>query len=106
MKFLATYDGSSNSAEAVAKAVELAGEIGAELMATLGGPPATILVEAFSYGEDTAAHIAHVAADRGSDMVVIASKRASGVRGLIGGSVAQHVIRLSPCPVFVVRPGM
>ena len=143
MKFLAAYDGSENSAEAVAKAVALAGEIGAELtilrvlnpltdaigefapsaseglkiviareetqiselLEALGSPPATPLVEAFSHGETVARHIARVAADQNSDIVVIASKRASGVRGLLGESVAQQVIRLSPCPVLIVRPG-
>jgi nucleotide-binding universal stress UspA family protein len=144
MRLLAAYDGSEDSAEALAKTVELAGETGAELivlrilnpltdaldvhalsaseglrkvvareeaharelMGTLGDPPATLLVEVFGHGEDVAGHIAKVAQERAADIVVVASKRASGVRGLLLGSVAQHVLRLSPCPVLVVRPGM
>ncbi len=143
MRLLAAYDGSENSAEALAKAVELAGETGSELivlrvlnpltdafdvpaptaseglrevatreeaharevLGRLGDPPATLLVEALGHGEDIADHIARVAQERAADIVVVASKRASGVRGLLLGSVSQHVLRLSPCPVLVVRPG-
>ncbi len=142
MRLLAAYDGSENSAEALAKAVELAVETGAELIVlrvlnphtdaldvyassaseglrkvaareeartqqllrTLGDPPATLLVEALGHEEDVADHIARVAQERVADIVIVASKRASGVRGLLLGSVAQHVLRLSPCPVLVVRP--
>ena len=143
MRLLAAYDGSENSAEALAKAVEFAEETGAELtvlrvlnphtdalavdapsaseglskvaareeaqarelLRRLGDPPATLLVEAFAHGEDVPGHIARVARERAADIVVVATKRASGVRGLLLGSVAQHVLRLSPCPVLVVRPG-
>lgn len=142
MRLLAAYDGSASSAQAVAKAVELAREAGAELivlrvlnphtdaldvyapsaseglrevrareeeqaralLADLGDPPATLLVEAFEHGEDVPGHIARVAREREADIVVVASKRASGVRGLLLGSVAQHLLRLSPSPVLVVRP--
>jgi nucleotide-binding universal stress UspA family protein len=142
MRLLAAYDGSENSAQALAKAVELAGATGAELVVlrvlnphtdaldvyapsaaeglrkvvareeartsellrSFGDPQATLLVEAFAHGEDVPGHIARVARERAADIVVVASKRASGVRGLLLGSVAQHVIRLSPCPVLVVRP--
>jgi nucleotide-binding universal stress UspA family protein len=38
------------------------------------------------------------------DLVAIASQRAAGVKGLVLGSVTQHVLRLSGRPVLVVRP--
>ncbi len=37
------------------------------------------------------------------DLIVIASKGLSGVERVLLGSVAQHIVREAPCPVFVVR---
>jgi hypothetical protein len=45
-----------------------------------------------------------VARDVGADVVVVASKRASGLLGLLLGSTARGVLRASLCPVLVVRP--
>lgn len=64
---------------------------------------ATIRVESVERGEDIAEHLANVAAEEEATLLTIASRRASGLRGLMG-SVAQEVLRLSPCPVVVVRP--
>ena len=64
---------------------------------------AVIRVESVERGEDVAEHLARVAADEEATLLAIASRRASGLRGLMG-SVAQEVLRLSPCPVVVVRP--
>lgn len=55
-------------------------------------------------GEDIPGAIARVAQERNAQIVVISSRRASGLRGLVLGSVTQEVLRQSPCPVLVVRP--
>ena len=54
--------------------------------------------------EDIAEAIARVAREQGVDIVVVASKRAGGLRGLLLGSTAQELLSRSPCPVLVVRP--
>jgi nucleotide-binding universal stress UspA family protein len=54
--------------------------------------------------EGVAEAIARVARDSGADVLVVASKRAAGLTGLLLGSTAQALLRLSPCPVLVVRP--
>lgn len=66
-------------------------------------PGARVRVEDLKHGEDVPTCIARVAEDEGADILVIATNRASGVRGLILGSVAQHLLRVSPCPLLVVR---
>ncbi|MAQ15296.1 MAG: universal stress protein UspA [Sandaracinus sp.] len=43
------------------------------------------------------------AADRGVDLIVVGSHGRTGAKRLLLGSVAEKVVRLSPCPVFVVR---
>jgi nucleotide-binding universal stress UspA family protein len=75
-----------------------------ELAAGIAGVPVRTIVEQRHRTEETDACIARVAAELGADILVVASKRASGVRGLILGSTAQGLLRLSPCPVLVVRP--
>ena len=65
---------------------------------------ATVVVEPLTRGEDVAAHIAKVARDRGATLIVVASRRATGLTGFILGSVAQELLKISPCPVVVVRP--
>jgi len=64
---------------------------------------ARVRVEEVKHGDDIPTCIAQVASEEGADILVIATNRASGVRGLILGSVAQHLLRLSPCPMLVVR---
>jgi nucleotide-binding universal stress UspA family protein len=39
-----------------------------------------------------------------ADVLVVASKRAAGVAGLLLGGTAQALLRASPCPVLIVRP--
>ena len=65
---------------------------------------ADVRVERLDRGEDVAEHLGKVASETGCELAVIASRRASGLRGLLG-SVAQELVRLSPVPVVVVRPG-
>jgi nucleotide-binding universal stress UspA family protein len=72
--------------------------------ATAAGLPATVVVDIPSPGGGAAEVIAREARERRADLVVVVSKRASGVRGLLLGSVAQALLQLAPCPVLVVRP--
>ena len=66
-------------------------------------PPASVRLEQLTHGEDIPGGIARVAREEQADVLVIATNRASGVRGMLLGSVAQHLLRVSPCPVLVVR---
>jgi nucleotide-binding universal stress UspA family protein len=71
--------------------------------------PVSVLVEQLQWppgqrSEEVAAGIARVARAREVDILVVASKRASGVTGLLLGSTAGALLRLSPCPVLIVRP--
>jgi nucleotide-binding universal stress UspA family protein len=54
--------------------------------------------------EAPAAEIAQLAADLEADLVVVGTHGRRGISRLLLGSVAEGVVRLSPCPVFVVRP--
>jgi len=65
---------------------------------------ATVRIETVARGEDVAEHLARVTAEEQATLVAIASRRAVGLRGALMGSVAQEVLRLSPCPVVIVRP--
>jgi nucleotide-binding universal stress UspA family protein len=47
--------------------------------------------------------ILSAAADLGCDLVVMGTHGRTGVRRLVLGSVAERVVRSSPCPVLVVR---
>ena len=39
-----------------------------------------------------------------ADLIIVGTHGRSGVSRLLMGSVAEHVVRLAPCPVLVVRP--
>ena len=75
-----------------------------KLAGTAPGIAAQALVAARRKTEDPDECIARVAGEQRVDMLVVASKRASGVGGLALGSTAQGLLRMSPCPVLVVRP--
>lgn len=51
-----------------------------------------------------AEELAQFAADLEADLLVIGTHGRRGVARLLLGSVAESVVRLAPCPVFVVRP--
>ena len=65
---------------------------------------ATVRVESVARGEDVAEHLVRIAAEEGATLLAIASRRAVGLRGNLMGSIAQEVLRISPCPVVIVRP--
>jgi nucleotide-binding universal stress UspA family protein len=54
--------------------------------------------------EAPAEEIAQTAADLDADLVVVGTHGRRGISRLLLGSVAEAVVRLAPCPVFVVRP--
>lgn len=67
------------------------------------GLEAAVVVEPLRSGEESAPALARIAEGLGADVLVVVSKRASGLRGMLLGSVAQGLLTLSPCPVLVVR---
>lgn len=54
--------------------------------------------------EAPAEEIAQTAADLDADLIVVGTHGRRGVSRLLLGSVAEAVVRLAPCPVFVARP--
>ena len=54
--------------------------------------------------EAAAEQIAQLAADLDAELVVVGTHGRRGVSRLLLGSVAEATVRLSPCPVLVVRP--
>ena len=68
--------------------------------------PAAPFAKLFTHlREDEAGpQIAQLAADLEADLVVVGTHRRHGFERLLLGSVAEVVMRLSPCPVLVVRP--
>jgi nucleotide-binding universal stress UspA family protein len=70
----------------------------------LGGPcPLRRLVSHFRVGLP-ADQIVQLAVDLDADLVVVGTHGRKGVARLVLGSTAERVLRLSRCPVFVVRP--
>ena len=55
--------------------------------------------------EGTPAHdIVDFAKEQNPDLLVIATHGLTGIQHLLLGSVAEKVVRMSPCPVFTVKP--
>ena len=61
-------------------------------------------VEAVRLGDDIAATVAEYARKNDIDLIVTATHGRSGLRHLLMGSVAEHILRKAPCPVLVIRP--
>jgi nucleotide-binding universal stress UspA family protein len=72
---------------------------------TLEGLDVATRVEVQSHSEEVDECIARVASEVQADVLVVVSKRVSGGASAVLGSFAQGILRLSPCPVLVVRPG-
>lgn len=51
-----------------------------------------------------AEQIVQLAADLDADLVVVGTHGLSGMKRLVLGSVAERVVRLARCPVWIVRP--
>lgn len=54
--------------------------------------------------EAPAHELAQIASDLEADLIVVGTQGRRGISRLLIGSVAEAVVRLAPCPVFVVRP--
>ena len=50
-----------------------------------------------------AAEITHFAKTEAADMIVVSTHGYTGLKHVLMGSVAEHVVRYAPCPVLVVR---
>jgi universal stress protein A len=55
---------------------------------------------------DAAAEIVKTADDLQADLIVMATHARSGMPRLLMGSVTEHVLKESRCPVTVIRPSM
>lgn len=51
-----------------------------------------------------AEQLVQLASDLNADLVVVGTHGLSGLKRLVLGSVAERVVRLSRCPVWIVRP--
>jgi nucleotide-binding universal stress UspA family protein len=52
----------------------------------------------------TAERIVAVAAATDADLIVLGTHGRRGIHRVIGGSIAEHVMRTAPCGVYVIRP--
>ncbi len=52
---------------------------------------------------DAGHEIAHFAEQRQADLIVLPSRGLTGLKRILVGSVAERVVRLSHCPVLVLR---
>jgi len=66
-------------------------------------PPAGVAVEYLVAGGDPAAEVAQVAAQRGSDLIVMGTHGRTGLGRLLMGSIAEKVVRLAPCPILITK---
>jgi nucleotide-binding universal stress UspA family protein len=53
---------------------------------------------------DPGVEILQAAKRGGADLIVMATHGRKGLRHLVLGSVAEHVVREAPCPVLTVKP--
>ena len=53
---------------------------------------------------DPGVEILQAAKRQGADLIVMATHGRKGLRHLVLGSVAEHVVREAPCPVLTVKP--
>jgi nucleotide-binding universal stress UspA family protein len=64
--------------------------------------PHVYLEPHLAFGAVPAREILHFAQQAGADLIVIGAHGQSGLRHLLMGSVAEQVMRRSPCPVLTV----
>jgi nucleotide-binding universal stress UspA family protein len=74
------------------------------LAQVLGEPGPVRRVEAVRFSHDVAGAIAGYASKLDVDLIVITTHGRTGLRHLLVGSVAEHLLRAAPCPVLVLRP--
>jgi nucleotide-binding universal stress UspA family protein/CBS domain-containing protein len=66
-------------------------------------PDAAVPVEHRLVEGDAATEILHLAQEEGCDLIVVGTQGRTGLSRLLLGSVAEQVVRRSPCPVLTVR---
>jgi nucleotide-binding universal stress UspA family protein len=74
----------------------------AEIHKIRSSDPEVVMEYVLSEDEPVAA-ITHLAGQRQCDLVVLGSHGRLGLNRLLGGSVAELVVRRAPCPVLVVK---
>jgi nucleotide-binding universal stress UspA family protein len=74
-----------------------------ELRRTLLPPAAGVPVEYLLAEGEPAVEIGRAARDHSCDLIVLGSHGRTGVRRLLMGSVAEHVVRYAACPVLTVK---
>jgi nucleotide-binding universal stress UspA family protein len=62
-----------------------------------------LAVEHYLLLGDPAEETVRLAAEKGCDLIVLGTHGRTGLARLLMGSVAEHVVRLSPCPVMLVK---
>ena len=122
-KFLIPLDGSPLAEKAAAPAAELARRCGAEVIFLRVCPEAKQLPEAVDYLErvgteaeeeglsvrseayvgEPAHRIVQAAGEESVDLIIRGSHGRTGLARTVFGSVAETVMRYSPCPVMVVK---
>jgi len=89
----------SNLAAQAAAELELALEAWCSEAEQIAGRP----VRSAVLSGEPAREIVRYARDKGVDLVVLATHGRTGLRRVVLGSVAEHVVRHAPCTVLVVR---
>jgi nucleotide-binding universal stress UspA family protein len=70
----------------------------------VGGPADLKVRELVRWGDRPAEEIVRVAAEEGSDMIVLATHGYGAIKRFLIGSVASGVTRGAPCPVLLIPP--
>lgn len=100
-KILFPTDFSRCSRQAFNEALFLAGELEAELTASV---PAGLETSCHVTSGRAASDIVQTVEALGSDLVVNATHGLTGLSRLLFGSTAEEVVRETSCPVFTVKP--
>lgn len=67
--------------------------------------PTPVRIEPVVREGEPIAEIVAAASELKIDLIVISAHGRGGLRRVLLGSTAEHVLRRAPCPVMVVRPG-
>jgi nucleotide-binding universal stress UspA family protein len=100
----AEYEGSPVPAASIADATAQVEHYAEERRRAFEGSLDSVRLRAHLRLDAPAHEIAQIAADLEADLVVVGTHGRRGIARWLLGSVAEAVVRLAPCPVFVVRP--
>ena len=90
-------DNSALAEEVCANSEKRLGELAAEEI------PSGVKVETIARAGSATAEILDVAEKLPADIIVLSTHGYTGLKHVLLGSVAEHVVRHAPCPVLVVR---